>query len=114
MQEIVVKKDKFKNALAKIEKDSKKNRNLTELDKFDENSGLFGLFPKKITGQEMNEFTAHLQDNLLKMNEKINAFYKQFSDIYVAFETLDKEYIARYAREKYLYSKNGEFILRIP
>lgn len=26
----------------------------------------------------------------------------------------DKEYIARYAREKYLYSKNGEFILRIP
>lgn len=24
------------------------------------------------------------------------------------------DYIARYAREKYLYSKNGEFILRIP
>ena len=24
------------------------------------------------------------------------------------------EYVARYAREKYLYSKNGEFILRIP
>ncbi len=26
----------------------------------------------------------------------------------------DSEYIARYAREKYLYSKEGEFILRIP
>ena len=26
----------------------------------------------------------------------------------------DKEYIARYAREKYLYSKDGEFILKIP
>ena len=26
----------------------------------------------------------------------------------------DPDYIARYAREKYLYSKNGEFILRIP
>ena len=25
----------------------------------------------------------------------------------------DNEYIARYAREKYFYSKNGEFILRI-
>ena len=25
----------------------------------------------------------------------------------------DPEYIARYAREKYFYSKNGEFILRI-
>ncbi len=26
----------------------------------------------------------------------------------------DPDYIARYAREKYLYSKDGEFILRIP
>ena len=26
----------------------------------------------------------------------------------------DPDYIARYAREKYLYSKEGEFILKIP
>lgn len=26
----------------------------------------------------------------------------------------DPDYIARYAREKYLYSKDGEYILRIP
>ena len=26
----------------------------------------------------------------------------------------DPDYIARYAREKYLYSKDGEFILKIP
>ena len=26
----------------------------------------------------------------------------------------DPDYIARYAREKYLYSKNGEFIIKIP
>jgi cell division protein DivIC len=26
----------------------------------------------------------------------------------------DPEYIARYAREKYLYSKDGEYILQIP
>lgn len=26
----------------------------------------------------------------------------------------DSDYIARYAREKYLYSKDGEFILKIP
>ena len=30
-------------------------------------------------------------------------------------ETLeDPEYVARYAREKYLYSKDGELIIRIP
>ncbi len=26
----------------------------------------------------------------------------------------DPEYIARYAREKYLYSKNGEYIIKMP
>ena len=26
----------------------------------------------------------------------------------------DPDYVARYAREKYLYSKNGELIIRIP
>ena len=26
----------------------------------------------------------------------------------------DPEYIARYAREKYLYSKKGEFIIKLP
>lgn len=26
----------------------------------------------------------------------------------------DQEYLARYAREKYFYSKNGELIIRIP
>ena len=26
----------------------------------------------------------------------------------------DSEYIARYAREKYLYSKEGEFIIKVP
>ena len=29
-------------------------------------------------------------------------------------ELQDKDYLARYAREKYFYSKNGELIIRIP
>ena len=93
MQEIVAKKDKFKKALAKIDKDAKENKSLPGLTKFEEKTGLFNLFPKKVTGEEMNAFTAKLQDNLLRINEKINAFYAQFSDVYTAFETLDKEYI---------------------
>ncbi|MDD5888242.1 MAG: septum formation initiator family protein [bacterium] len=31
-----------------------------------------------------------------------------------ALKLQDPEYIARYAREKYLYSKEGEFIIKIP
>lgn len=94
MNEIVVKKDKFKNALSNIEKNAKENKKLPELKKFDENGPLFGLIEKKITAREMNAFSSKLQDNLMKMNNKINAFYKQFTDVYVAFESLDKEYIS--------------------
>ena len=36
------------------------------------------------------------------------------ADLYDANKLQNPEYIARYAREKYLYSKEGEYILQIP
>lgn len=40
---------------------------------------------------------------------------KQEAELKVDVEKLqDPDYVARYAREKYLYSKDGEFIIRIP
>lgn len=30
------------------------------------------------------------------------------------FKLQDSDYVGRYAREKYLYSKDGEFIIRMP
>ena len=49
-----------------------------------------------------------LEQNLTALQEKEDA-------LKVDAEKLeDPDYVARYAREKYLYSKDGEFILRIP
>ncbi len=47
---------------------------------------------------------------------------KEMADLAIKEEELnneiiklqDKDYLARYAREKYFYSKNGELIIRIP
>ena len=54
--------------------------------------------------KEKKEFTAMLNE-LKEKEEEIN-------------ETVTKlqnpDYVARYAREKYLYSKDGEIIIRIP
>lgn len=94
MNEIVPSKRKFDDALAKIEKASKKNKNVPELKHFEEKGGLFNLFPKIVTGAKMNEFSSELQDNLIILNDKINQFYKQFTDVYSALEALDNEYIA--------------------
>ncbi len=56
-----------------------------------------------------------------KMKEK-REFTKVMSDLKEKEEELkgtvtklqDPDYVARYAREKYLFSKNGEIIIRIP
>lgn len=94
MDEIVVKKGTFDKALAKLEQSSKENEKITELTKFKEKDGPFYLFPKTVTGKEMNDFTSQLQGNLIVLNDKINKFYVQFVDVYSALESLDKEYIS--------------------
>ena len=50
-----------------------------------------------------DEFDAEF-NSLVELEEAIQADIKRLSD---------PEYVARYAREKYFYSKDGEFILRI-
>ena len=50
-----------------------------------------------------------------QLEEKLTALKEEEEVLKVDVEKLqDPEYIARYAREKYYYSKDGEFILRIP
>jgi cell division protein DivIC len=47
--------------------------------------------------------------------EQIKVLKEEEADLKVEVQKLqDPDYIARYAREKYLYSKDGEFIIRIP
>ncbi len=50
----------------------------------------------------------HLQKELISLKEKQAQLKVDASKLQ------DPDYIARYAREKYLYSKDGEFILKIP
>lgn len=49
-----------------------------------------------------------LEDKLIALKEKEKELENDVSKLE------DPEYLARYAREKYFYSKDGELILRIP
>ncbi len=50
-----------------------------------------------------------------ELEKKIVALTEQEEDLNNEINKLqDKDYLARYAREKYFYSKNGELIIRIP
>ncbi len=50
-----------------------------------------------------------------KLDEELAELKDKEDELRLDAERLqDPEYIARYAREKYLYSKEGEFIIKIP
>lgn len=50
-----------------------------------------------------------------ELEQKLYSLKEEEDALKVDVERLqDPEYVARYAREKYYYSKDGEFILRIP
>ncbi|MDO5393734.1 MAG: septum formation initiator family protein [Mycoplasmatota bacterium] len=49
-----------------------------------------------------------LEDRLVQLQEEEKALKLDASKLQ------DPDYVARYAREKYLYSKDGEFIIKIP
>ena len=50
-----------------------------------------------------------------ELEEKILVLKKEEEQLTVDVERLqDPEYVARYLREKYFYSKNGEYIIKIP
>ena len=57
---------------------------------------------------EINKQKKELKEKLASLEEEediLNSDIKKLED---------PDYVARYAREKYLYSKEGEFILQIP
>ena len=49
-----------------------------------------------------------LEKKMAKLNEEEENLNNEI------LKLQDKDYLARYAREKYFYSKNGELIIRIP
>lgn len=59
------------------------------------------IFEKYKEADELEQRIAALTLEEEELNNEINRLQ-------------DKDYLARYAREKYFYSKNGELIIRIP
>lgn len=93
MQELVLEKHNFdesKNELKKFSDNAHVNPTLA---KVDTESGLFGLFQHKVTGNELNELTTQIQKYLIDLNSFNSQMIKQIGTVYKTFESLDTEYI---------------------
>ncbi len=56
----------------------------------------------------------HLQKEEKKLNQNLTALKADEKNLKTEIEKLkDPEYLARYARENYLYSKNGEIVIQL-
>lgn len=64
----------------------------------------------KVVGEINNKYKEadELEKKMVILAEKENDLNNEINKLQ------DKDYLARYAREKYFYSKNGEIIIRIP
>ena len=82
---------------------------------------LFFIIFGSIIGSLSYSFFSNI-DKIMKINEEKKALNNKLSDLKEEEEVLnsdikrlqDPDYVAKYAREKYLYSKEGELIIRIP
>ena len=57
---------------------------------------------------DMNKEKKYLEDRIVMLEEEEKVLEADIQKL------SDPSYVARYAREKYLYSKDGELIIRIP
>lgn len=69
-----------------------------------------GVTVFKIVNQILDKYkeASELEKKMVTLDEKEEDLNNEI------LKLQDKDYLARYAREKYFYSKNGELIIRIP
>ena len=80
-----------KDSLKEFTDSAKKELDLT---KVSTSTGIFGLFNHKVTGSELNQLTSKIQEHLIHLNKLNHSLVEEFVQIYNAFESLDKDYIA--------------------
>lgn len=94
MNEITVNKHNFEVAKSQIAQMARNRREITKLETFETNGGLFGWFDHKVTGDEANRrLVSPLQTTLSTINLEFGKLYEITGQIYRAMDYLDGEYM---------------------
>ncbi len=88
-----LKKHNFEKTISDLKKFSEEVPDDIQLKSFKTKTGHFGIFDYKITGNDINDLTNEIQKYLENISDYMIDFYKELGKVYVAFDTLDKEYI---------------------
>lgn len=83
----------FENAKKQLQTFSTRNEGDFGISKVETDGGFLYLGNHKVTGTELNKITSQVQDYLIKINAFSKDVVKEIGHVYVALESLDKEYI---------------------
>ena len=90
---MMLKKHNFTNAIQQINKFSKMATKDIEITPVQTEGTWFSFNNHNVTGTELNEVTAEIQEYLIELNNLQIKFVREFGKIYEAFNYLDKDYI---------------------
>lgn len=93
MNTLEINKRNFDNAKNQLKEFSEKIPDAITLPPVPTSSGLFDWFEHNVTGAELNDQTEKIQKNFVSQNNNIIKLFKEFGQVYVALESLDKDYI---------------------
>ena len=91
---LVIREHNFQEAKNSLKKYTEQAKKDVELSRVPYDGGLFNLGNHKVTGTELNRITSQIQDYLISLNNLSQGLVDEFGQVYRAFESLDKDYIA--------------------
>ena len=95
METEIIKPHKFEDAKNKIQRLAHNVPSTVTMQQFPTEGSIFSWNDHNITGNEINSMlVSPLQSTLIAHNSNIRALFNALDEIYKAFESLDKEYIA--------------------
>jgi len=93
MNELAINSHEFDDAKKQLKEFSEIIPSKVDLKTITSHEGIFDWFEHKVTGNELNEITAEIQQLLISINDWITKSIKEFGKVYMALEALDKDYI---------------------
>lgn len=88
-----IKKHSFEIAKKSLQKFAEEHHETTDLMTVPTDGGLFGWFDHKVTGDELNNLTSQIQDQLVRINKVHQGVLTELVQVYKALDALDKDYI---------------------
>ena len=88
-----IKKHSFETAKKSLQQFAEEHHENSDLMTVPTDGGLFGWFDHKVTGDELNNLTSQIQDQLVRINRIHQGVFTELVQVYKALDALDKDYI---------------------